>query len=205
MPVQLEDKRFFATGRLRKGRVELSMSSNTDCFNWLHKGHIWIAFKHCYALHQRTVNSVARQLCCGCLFCHEAINVTEGVLNSQNVCENVNTGQRQGALLHCWQSAAVNRLTHFFDVEDDNSFHNFWVATVVSNFHDLHVGDLVFLLMTIGMNNSSLAHCTHCLKVKNKFIGDIQLQDLQHKQWLLYTLSQWAQHTATTGQERPKL
>lgn len=58
-----------------------------------------------------------------------------------------------------------------FDIEDINSFAGFRVDVVVSNFNDLHVGDLAFLSMTIGANNSSGAHSIHCLGKRIQLSG----------------------------------
>lgn len=56
-----------------------------------------------------------------------------------------------------------------FDVDEDFSFDDLRVIRVMSNFNDLHIGDLAFLAMVIGMNNSAGAHCVHCKKSKSQF------------------------------------
>ena len=63
-------------------------------------------------------------------------------------------------------------LDAYFDSSDDGTivpYHDFRVTTIISNFNDLHVGDLAFLCMAIGMNNSAGAHCVHCFKPASKF------------------------------------
>ena len=52
-------------------------------------------------------------------------------------------------------------LHNYFD-NDAASFDDFRVTVVISNFHDLYVGDLAFLCMAVGMNHSDGAHCAHC-------------------------------------------
>ena len=48
-------------------------------------------------------------------------------------------------------------------------FHDFRIRKIVSNFNDLYVGDLAFLAMSIGMNNSAGAHCVHCFTKSSNF------------------------------------
>jgi len=43
------------------------------------------------------------------------------------------------------------------------------VTKVTSQFHDLHVGDLAFLAMCLGVNNSAGQHCVACEKIARQF------------------------------------
>jgi len=62
----------------------------------------------------------------------------------------------------------------------DFAFGDLRTSKVVGNFHDLYVGDLAFLAMAIGMNNSSGAHCIQCTKKAREFNCD-QINDVRTK------------------------
>ena len=82
-------------------------------------------------------------------------------------------------------------LRHYFDVEDILCWASFRVSVVISNFNDLYVGDLAFLAMATGMNNSSGAHCIHCLKKASKFNCDaVQPQEVRTKASLTACLNE---------------
>jgi len=61
----------------------------------------------------------------------------------------------------------------YFDFEaDDLDISDLRVTSVISNLNDLYVGDLAFLAMSIGMNNSAGAHCIQCQKKAADFNCD---------------------------------
>ena len=75
-------------------------------------------------------------------------------------------------------------LTGCFATDDGIAvpFHDFRVTAIISNFNDLHVGDLAFLAVAIGMNDSAGAHCVHCFLPASKFNCEtIHPQDIQTK------------------------
>jgi len=78
-----------------------------------------------------------------------------------------------------------------FDIEVVPSFTPFRTSVVVSNFHDLCVGDLAFLAMAIGMNNSAGAHCVHCLKGASQFNCNLTTQDIRTKASLTTCLNDY--------------
>jgi len=85
-------------------------------------------------------------------------------------------------------------LTPHFDtvLDEDFSFQDLRVMKVVSNFNDLCIGDLAFLAMVIGMNNSAGAHCVHCVKGRSNFCCDpIHPQDMRTKASLRQSLNEY--------------
>jgi len=64
------------------------------------------------------------------------------------------------------------------------------VIKVISNFNDLRVGDLAFLSVAIGVNNSSGAHCMHCEKKAREFNSPVQQHDMRTKASLTESLNQ---------------
>ena len=79
-----------------------------------------------------------------------------------------------------------------FDVtEEDFSYRDLHIKVIISNFHDLHIGDLAFLAMAIGMNNSSGAHCILCKKKARQFdCALIPPQDVRTKASLTECLNE---------------
>ena len=88
------------------------------------------------------------------------------------------------------QHHSINLQGYFDADENDFSFADLRVTKVISNFHDLYVGDLAFLCMTIGMNNSAGSHCVHC-KVKRADFSceSIQTHDVRTKASLTESLN----------------
>ena len=85
-------------------------------------------------------------------------------------------------------------LTLYFDAEtdDDFSFKDLRIKRVITHFNDLYVGDLAFLAMVIGMNNSAGAHCIHCKKKAMEFNCDhIHPQDIRTKESLTESLNEY--------------
>ena len=85
---------------------------------------------------------------------------------------------RQNMLINdktlCYQTGIHQRTidlrTHF--AAEDVASEDLRVSTIVSNFHDLCVGDLAFLAMVIGVNNSAGHCCVHCQKGSKGFNCD---------------------------------
>jgi len=79
-----------------------------------------------------------------------------------------------------------------FAMENNHSFASFRIRIVVSNFNDLCVGDLAFLAMVIGMNNSAGAHCIHCMKKATEFdCEELLAQDIRTKGSLTTCLNEY--------------
>ena len=79
-----------------------------------------------------------------------------------------------------------------FDTEaDDFSCQHLMLVKVISKFHDLYVGDLVFLCVAVGMNNSDGAHCLHCKKKAHQFnCESIAPEDVRTKASLAPSLNE---------------
>jgi len=93
-----------------------------------------------------------------------------------------------------------------FTFEDIPAFIGFNAKIVVSNFHDLCVGDLAFLAMAIGMNNSAGAHCVHCFKAARQFNCDLMHpQDIRTKGSLIACLNQHNTNRLTNKSTRNHL
>ena len=94
---------------------------------------------------------------------HNKVFLLPKICNSVHVINN----------LLCYRVGHLQRTIDLCECfERDTSL--FWplhalVTTVISNFHDLHVGNLALLAMSIGMNNSSGQHCVQCLKKASNF------------------------------------
>jgi len=74
---------------------------------------------------------------------------------------------------------------------------------VISNFNDLHVGDLAFLAMAIGMNNSAGAHCVHCIKKASDFnTAEIFPHEVRTKPSLTTSLNEFNRRRLTTKTDR---
>jgi len=84
-------------------------------------------------------------------------------------------------------------LVPYFNMEDDDFlFQDLRVTKIISCFHDLYVGDLAFLSMSIGMNNSSGAHCTLCKKKAREFNCEaINPEDVRTKASLTQSLNEF--------------
>jgi len=89
-----------------------------------------------------------------------------------------------------------------FPLEDVASFVGFRATVVVSNFHDMHVGDLAFLAMAIGMNNSAGAHCVHCFKGASQFNCELTPQDVRTKASLTTCLNEYHTNRLTDKRAR---
>ena len=89
------------------------------------------------------------------------------------------------------QQRTIN-IRDYFDTDSATfSFRDVAVIKVISNFNDLYVGDLAFLAMTIGMNNSSGAHCIHCKRKAREFnCNQIQGHEIRTKASLTECLNQ---------------
>ena len=74
-------------------------------------------------------------------------------------------------------------LTPYFNVEEDDfNLQDFRAKKIISVFHDLYVGDLAFLSMSIGMNNSSGAHCVLCKRKAREFnVDQLSPEDIRTK------------------------
>jgi len=80
-----------------------------------------------------------------------------------------------------------------FDMEADEHLPvgDIQVKRVITHFHDLCVGDLAFLAMAIGMNNSAGAHCVHCKRPAKSFdCQQIGPQDMRTKASLTESLNE---------------
>jgi len=75
--------------------------------------------------------------------------------------------QNQRLAYHVGGAERTIELGDFFDAT--LLLGSFRVTVVISNFHDLYVGDLAFLCMAVGMNNSDGAHCVHCTLKAREF------------------------------------
>ena len=90
------------------------------------------------------------------------------------------------------QQRTIDLAAHFDTDADDFSYQHLVLVKVISNFHDLHVGDLAFLCMAIGMNHSDGAHCIHCKKKARQFnCNEIQPEDIRTKQSLTTSLNEF--------------
>jgi len=67
--------------------------------------------------------------------------------------------------------------------------HAYLVTEVISNFNDLHVGDLAFLAVAIGMNDSAGAHCVHCFAMARQFGHKLAPQNMRTKASLTESLN----------------
>jgi len=84
-------------------------------------------------------------------------------------------------------------LTGYFDFEaEDLALTDLRASKIITNFNDLYVGDLAFLAMAIGMNNSAGAHCIQCLRKAADFNCDqIHPQDVRTKASLTECLNEF--------------
>ena len=105
---------------------------------------------------------------------------------------NRNTIRLRGHLL-IYDVGGIERAIDLQDYFDESLVvANFLVSVVISNFHDLHVGDLAFLCMTVGMNKSDGAHCVHCqLKAREFNVNQIRAEDIRTKESLTPCLNEY--------------
>ena len=95
-----------------------------------------------------------------------------------------------------YQTGANERtilLSEYFDfTADDLSLTDLRATCIITNFNDLYVGDLAFLAMAIGMNNSAGAHCIQCVKKASDFNCDvIRPEDVRTKASLTACLNRY--------------